>query len=101
MINDGTYAIGCGAALCGKRYYAFCNYASGQSTGQFPYSLGPSCSKCSTTCTNNLCSCNKVCANYGTLDINTCTCKCQPYTTGDTCETLVCSQTDKQLKCWG
>jgi hypothetical protein len=76
-----------------------CNFAIGQWDDSFvsePWVNGTSCSGCeSSECSNNLCSCNKICDNYGTLNKQTCTCNCQPYATGDTCETLICDKSDE------
>jgi hypothetical protein len=74
----------------------FCNFAIGpwNDYASEPWLNGTSCSGCG-ECSNNLCSCNKICDNYGTLDKLTCTCNCQPYATGDTCETLICGQSDE------
>ena len=75
---------------------AFCNYAISffQIFESKPWVNGTSCSGCG-ECSNNLCNCSKLCDNYGTLDKQTCTCHCQPYATGDTCETLICDKSDE------
>jgi hypothetical protein len=79
----------------------YCNYASGQSVVEKPYSPGIPCTSCRRNlCTNNICTCNKICQNYGTLNSLTCQCVCQPYATGDYCEELVCNKTDAQYGCW-
>ena len=93
IVNDGTVAVGCGATKCGNSYYAYCNYAVGQYGISQPFVSGKPCTNCS-KCSNNLCSCNKLCANYGKLNKQTCTCTCQPYATGNTCETLICDKSD-------
>ena len=102
IINDGTYAVGCGASQCGSSFYAYCNYAFGQYGTSKPYASGTPCTNCnSNLCSNNLCNCNKICQNGGTLDTSTCTCKCLPYAVGDLCEQLTCSQSDQAYGCWG
>ncbi len=92
-MNDRSVAVGCGASKCGNSYYMYCNYAFGQYGVSKPFVSGTPCTNCG-QCSNNLCGCNKLCANYGTLNKQTCTCACQPYATGDTCETLLCNQSD-------
>ena len=87
--------VGCGAANCGDTNYVFCKYAKENAELSKPWVNGSSCTDCgSDNCSDNLCSCNKLCFNYGTLDKKTCTCKCPPYATGDTCEKLVCDKSD-------
>ena len=102
IINDGVYAVGCGVTNCGTSFYAYCNYASGQYGTSQPYSNGTVCANCDlSSCSNNLCSCNKVCQNYGTLNTLNCTCQCQPYATGELCEKLICDKNDTTYGCWG
>ena len=103
IINDGVYEIGCGATQCGDQFFAFCNYAWGQYSVTIPYTSGVKCSGCDPNlCTpDGLCSCNKICQNYGVLNPSNCTCECQPYTTGDLCEVLLCNKTDADYGCWG
>ena len=101
IINDGVYAVGCGATRCGNDFYMYCNYASGQYGITVPYTSGTPCSNCSSDmCIDNLCQCNKICQNYGTLNSTNCTCMCQPYATGEYCEKLICTKSDQQYGCW-
>lgn len=102
IISSKSYKIGCGASQCGQNLYAYCNYANIQDSTVYPYKSGVPCSKCSMQlCANKLCYCNKICQNYGTLDPISCKCNCQPYSTGELCEVLLCNKTDKQYGCWG
>lgn len=102
MISSNSYQIGCGASQCENNLYAYCNFANIQESISNPYTSGSQCSNCnSQMCENNLCTCNKICQNYGTLDPLSCKCNCQPYSTGELCEVLICDQTDKEYGCWG
>ena len=95
-----TVVVGCGASKCGNSIVAYCDFAIGQYNELVedygkPYVTGSdSCSGCS-ECSNNLCSCNKLCLNFGTLYMQRCTCSCPPYATGDTCQTLICDESDE------
>ncbi|KAK7106483.1 cysteine-rich venom protein Mr30-like [Littorina saxatilis] len=94
--------VGCGQAQCPSRPIYICNYFSGTFSNQDPYEAGPSCSKCPDKCdeSGKLCDCGgKVCNNGGTLDLNTCTCQCQPLWTGDDCTTKNCPKKDFQNWC--
>lgn len=89
MICAQTARVGCGAALCdGNKLYAVCDYALGQYDTQKPYESGETCSKCSKKCADNLCSgCgDKLCANYGQLNLTTCECMCNYPFQGEYCE---------------
>ena len=94
-MNDLTVAVGCGAIQCGSTNYAYCNYAIGQYDYIKPWVSGSSCTNWSSgSCANNLCSCNKLCFNGGTLNKRTCKCTCPVYTAGDAGETLACDKSD-------
>ena len=55
-------------AVCDASIYSYCNYASGQTSYDTPYSPGVSCSGCPPGwCFNNLCVCTKFCQNQGVL----------------------------------
>lgn len=93
IITDQLFAIGCGVSFCAGEYLYVCNYATDSYDSSVPYLTGQPCTNCS-ACSNNLCSCNKICQNYGTLNTKTCTCQCLPYATGDLCEIMLCDQND-------
>ena len=91
IVSSTSYKIGCGASQCGNSLFAYCNFASIQASTTEPYTSGTSCSNCNPAlCASNLCYCNKICQNYGTLDTKNCNCICQPYATGQFCEILIC-----------
>ena len=79
-----------------------CNYDKIQYENEIaiPYLSGQSCSNCKNICSNNLCVCDKICENFGELDLNTCTCKCRQYATGSSCETLLCNKIDEEYGCY-
>ena len=84
---------------------AFCDYAVQQMAYQIaePYQSGPSGSMCGVVgSANNLCKCNLLCQNGGTLDLANCKCSCPAFTTGTQCETKTCSLSDQDSGCyWG
>ncbi|XP_033763728.1 cysteine-rich venom protein TEL1-like [Pecten maximus] len=92
--------VGCGYAECeGRkdRSSFVCNYAYGQFYDDVirPFLNGTSCGACPHSCNDGLCDCaGKICNNFGTLDLNTCTCNCLKFYTGDTCETILCDETE-------
>ncbi len=88
IINAEASRVGCGAAVCGdSTTYAYCNYALGQGDTQKPFESGESCSKCSESqCKDNLCYCDKLCQNYGQLNLRKCECECDSSFSGDLCE---------------
>ena len=96
IITDQLYSIGCGVSQCDNGYVYICNYATDSYSSNKPYLSGKPCTNCS-SCSNNLCNCNKVCQNYGILNTQTCKCQCLPYATGDQCEIMLCDQNDAGL----
>ncbi|XP_069106881.1 cysteine-rich venom protein LIO1-like [Argopecten irradians] len=92
--------VGCGYAECeGRkdRTSFVCNYAYGQFYDDvtLPFSNGTSCNACPQSCDKGLCDCSgKICNNFGTLDLETCTCNCLELYTGDTCQTILCDKTE-------
>lgn len=55
-----------------------------------PYESGTPCSNCSPqNCSNNLCFCDKLCQNDGTLDLANCVCNCNPNFSGSLCEIII------------
>ncbi|GFO33509.1 cysteine-rich venom protein [Plakobranchus ocellatus] len=98
MVNNRTHRIGCGFAQCSETRYGFyyaCNYATGQSSTRYPYTLGDQCSACPSSCKNGLCECNgKLCLNQGKLDLDTCTCICPYLYQGEDCSILRCPEKD-------
>lgn len=109
LVNKNTVRIGCGAATCGTgtsaKVYVYCDYALGQMNNDpaTPYQSGPSCSACGVAgSANNLCKCNLLCQNGGTLDFQNCKCNCPAYTSGTQCENKTCTLTDRDYGCyWG
>ena len=90
MIYSKSVKIGCGAAICGpNKIYTFCNFAAGQYDWRNPYQRGPSCSSCPNSCQNNLCQCNLICQNRGTLNLDLCSCTCPAGFNGTVCETQI------------
>lgn len=72
IVFNGVSRVGCGAALCGTNYYAYCNYVSGQFNFLTPYTHGNACLACpSGKCVDNQCNCGLVCQNGGTLGRST------------------------------
>ena len=47
--------------------YVYCNYATGQMSYTTPFLQGKACQGCPNSCSNGLCTCNKVCQNGGVL----------------------------------
>ncbi|ESO84184.1 hypothetical protein LOTGIDRAFT_203268 [Lottia gigantea] len=102
VVNDNAVRVGCGRADCPpgsdenfQKTTWFCNYARGQLTSEFPnpYSLGTPCSSCSGNCDQSLklCDCGgKICQNDGTMQYDTCTCKCSALYTGADCTQVNC-----------
>lgn len=88
LINSDFARVGCGAAMCdSSTFYAYCNYANGQSDINKPYINGSSCSMCpSSSCSQNLCVCEAFCQNSATLDLATCKCNCPTSYSGAQCE---------------
>lgn len=100
LITSETSRVGCGAATYNNQIYAFCNYAFAQYNYERPYENGTSCSMCSKqNCKNKLCTCTKMCQNFGILDLKECKCDCLGYATGNECEILLCNKTDAQYGC--
>jgi hypothetical protein len=97
IVADKLYSIGCGASECDTGYVYICNYATDSYDSKKPYLTGSTCTNCS-SCSNNLCNCNKICQNYGTLNSKTCKCQCLPYATGDNCEIMLCDQNDAGIE---
>ncbi|KAK6171095.1 hypothetical protein SNE40_019354 [Patella caerulea] len=96
VVHHQSARVGCGQANCDGKQYYICNYAIGQGSIKNPYTTGASCSACPSKCSDKLCDCQgKLCYNYGTLDINTCTCTCPSIYTGDQCQTLSCNNIEK------
>nr|QBH70092.1 CreCAP-ShK6 [Colubraria reticulata] len=98
MVQNTTYLVGCGLAFCQNdrygRYYV-CNYASGQTRLDFPYTKGSRCLACPNSCPNGLCECGRrVCLNGGTLNLRTCSCKCPSVYKGELCEEMNCPNED-------
>ena len=50
-----------------------------------PFTPGTKCGDCAGHCENNLCNCNMICLNGGTLNLGTCTCNCITGYSGDDC----------------
>lgn len=101
MAQNGTYLLGCGYAVCANstftRYFV-CDYAAGQSNLAAPYTRGRRCSACPRTCRDGQCDCGGlVCLNGGTLDPNTCQCKCPKLYGGRACDELQCPAEDNWL----
>ncbi|KAK3794835.1 hypothetical protein RRG08_017321 [Elysia crispata] len=101
MITNRLYRVGCGFANCRDvRYNRFyvCNYVRGQTNFRRPYNNGTDrCSSCPDSCNNGLCDCGgKFCMNGGTLNINTCTCKCQRHYKEEDCSRLECPEKDRR-----
>ncbi|RUS85804.1 hypothetical protein EGW08_006433 [Elysia chlorotica] len=99
MISNRILRIGCGYANCKEvRYGTFyaCNYVLGQTNFRRPYNNGTErCSACPDSCENGLCDCGgNFCMNKGTLDINTCQCKCQKHYKEANCSRLECPEKD-------
>ena len=67
VVSSLATKVGCGAAKCGSNIYAYCNYANGQTSFTIPFLKGTACQACPNSCSNGLCTCNKVCKNGGTL----------------------------------
>lgn len=87
MVWAESHKIGCGYAYCtnlfgntGGGLYV-CNYSPGGNVSpnqNSPYSSGTSCQDCPSSCNSNLCDCSSYdCYNYGTMDVNTCSCSCR------------------------
>ena len=91
IITDKLYAIGCGVSKCDNGYVYVCNYATDSYDSSNPYQTGTPCTNCD-SCLNNLCNCNKVCQNFGSLNSQTCECECLDYARGEYCEIVVCDQ---------
>jgi len=96
-----TARIGCGYAKCGAgvgNHYV-CNYGPAgngpHKRGVTPYKTGgKTAADCPNTKKNGVCDCgkDKLCLNLGTLDPNTCKCKClRPYHRGTDCG-LMCNK---------
>ncbi|KAL5007823.1 hypothetical protein ScPMuIL_016629 [Solemya velum] len=79
MVWASSIKIGCGYAECGTDRMFVCNYGpAGNVNGQQPFEKGKSCEACPGRCTDNLCDCGrKVCLNGGTMNLETCECKCE------------------------
>ena len=67
VVSSLASKVGCGAAKCGSKIYAYCNYATGQMSYTTPFLKGQACKSCPNSCSNGLCTCNKVCQNGGVL----------------------------------
>nr|QBH70091.1 CreCAP-ShK5 [Colubraria reticulata] len=93
MVQKSTHLVGCGFAFCKEDYYGkyyVCNYAAQQTDLDYPYTKGERCSVCPKTCHDGLCDCGGlICQNRGTLDMNTCTCKCPGLYKGVDCGELI------------
>lgn len=103
IVNKNAVRVGCGAANCAGTSYVYCDYALGQMSNEVnsPYASGQSCSSCgSAGSANNLCKCNLLCLNGGTLDLQNCKCNCPKYTSGSQCETKNCTLTDAAYGCY-
>ncbi|CAF0970929.1 unnamed protein product [Rotaria sordida] len=93
MIWHSTALVGCAATICPPYGpytipwpFYICNYITGQLNSDFhrPYDQGSH--------DQSLHDCQgKVCLYNGTLDLNTCECKCSTYASGSQCERLNCS----------
>ena len=87
--------IGCGYAKCGSTHLYVCNYGPpGNVNVKTPYTQGTKCSSCSGNCLNDLCNCDLVCLNGGTLNLAACTCSCISGYTGTDCALDCATKTD-------
>ncbi|CAF0713214.1 unnamed protein product [Brachionus calyciflorus] len=103
LVTEDVSRIGCGYAEC--VYYnrvdrhLVCNYNYPFLAGmeKTPYKNGTACADCPGKCDNGLCDCKGMeCWNGGTLNLNTCTCTCDPFYTGDRCQTRFPEGLDSQ-----
>ena len=100
LISNTVGRVGCGLAIVNGMAKAICNYGEMRMSDQNPYTNGTSCSGCAgNLCQNNLCTCSKFCVNYGQLNLQTCSCTCQPFTYGDQCQYFSCNRTDASYGC--
>ncbi|RNA29549.1 cysteine-rich venom Mr30-like [Brachionus plicatilis] len=101
VVNSEAIKIGCGGAINdnSKTIIIACNYGVGQSNIENPYKTGSPCSNCGNCFNETLCNCNKLCQNFGVLDLLTCKCNCPGYASGDECENLNCNKTDQEYGC--
>ncbi|CAF1633701.1 unnamed protein product [Adineta ricciae] len=95
MVKDTAALVGCGVVMCPKGQYNsyhdwlhhVCNYVTGQLGDNKPYMLGHSSSS-----NKRLYDCNGLVSLYGgTIDLNSCECRCTSYARGKLCEKLGCA----------
>lgn len=100
VVTAKTLKVGCGYTLCQYEdgrisHFYVCNYGPGGSGGlKTPFKRGTKCADCSSNCDGNLCNCDRVCLNGGTLDLSSCTCSCPAGYESSDCSLNCTSKTD-------